>query len=97
MPGLERSLTGQEAMALQGFGHRIQKGSDDDGFGFFYTQKELMDLAGNAFNAGVCSAVFLAMARSLPWADMHTVQATSIDASDTSEIIASPDADDMRI
>ena len=92
LPGIERSLSGQEALALQGFGHAIQRVTDEDRP---YTQKELMDLAGNAFNGGVCSAVFLTMARSLHWADMHKVQATSIAAAVALESIADDDADLM--
>ena len=69
LPYLSRQLTGQEALALQGFSHKIQKVISyiHKGQSLTLTQKQLRDLAGNAFNLAVVLAVGTGMAATLPW------------------------------
>ncbi len=55
-----------EALALQGFSHVIQRDCYPP-----LSCKELMDIAGNAFNGAVCLAVITAVVGGADWAHMR--------------------------
>jgi site-specific DNA-cytosine methylase len=58
-----RDMAGEEALALQGFSIQAQNPAVLKGF----MPKELMDLAGNAFNGAVCAAVVTVLLSCCPW------------------------------
>lgn len=61
-------LAACEALALQGFSHTAQKVADPP-----LTEKELVDLAGNAFNGAVVMAVVASSVAVGRWSEMPTV------------------------
>ena len=72
-----RLLTGKEALGLQGFGYNFLDECDPP-----LANREEVDLAGNAFNGGVCLAVMLALVLSADWSSildqMENVKARKI-------------------
>ena len=64
-------MSGAEMLAIQGFDHGLQRSTE---IGVEeYTEKQLVDLAGNSFTGAVLSAWSLAILGCVPWGDVLAV------------------------
>ncbi len=66
-----RIVCGEETLALQGFCHSAQRNTKK------WRSRQLVDLAGNAFNGAVLVAVLTAALSSFPWQQMPPHSATA--------------------
>ena len=76
-PPLSRVLSGEEALALQGFSHDIQRPVAITKTNKLMTQRNLRDIAGNMFNGGAIMAMCLATVGTVPWQTAVSVRESS--------------------